>query len=490
MAKTSLEFELNRIKKSALHSITESENQKKLESEVQRLNQVVEDLRFQNSMLFDSSQASLGSLGWSSHIARDQTLTPRMNPNSNNFIDQLNQASVSHNNNNVFVLSCAPVNDFNTVVKQELNQSNARNNDFSNVAHAPSIPEQINQFKEIQALFQPPQITPDLFPFFQPTDFSRNTHDDLAQRMHEQQVLRNKKEKLDDSIVKHKSRLHQGRNPPRRYPLNAKPSKATSSPRTRIHQVQDGMPPRSAHSANPHTVNTPGISSAYQPPQHTAIMTDGHVSRHVVHDAPSSHLLKTIDDNESLDSFEGSSYSHKQYLPQSFHHPVASHNMNNFPTTSSNISLSPESLPPQSHLHSSNARERRTPSPTTALTTPAVPISDTITVQELESSTHKLSKQIKDMVRAAVREELIEDTNNLHYTKRVQQKIISQQQKPLAAKIEKNVAAKIAAMQKELESLKDKARKIKTPKKKKKKSGDQGGDDSDDSSDDAEKKKM
>lgn len=69
---------------------------------------------------------------------------------------------------------------------------------------------------------------------------------------------------------------------------------------------------------------------------------------------------------------------------------------------------------------------------------------------------YRMGTELAQLVRDSVHQELVADGRAQHYTRRFQQKVIRDKEEPLVDRIERAVGDKIAALQKELEALKQK----------------------------------
>jgi hypothetical protein len=319
------------------------DRQSYLENELQRLQSMVGDARKQthhpgngaNPIMSQPPNNHLMNVEWSSPIVRDQ-MTPAFPPllssqapqhhfgggfatphhqqnhffgensneldppfhNNNEEIGLPVLGSSNYNNNpqnQHFVLSCAPIQGFNELIKQEtnlfrdamsfsktlnnnptnaggsptstLNNNNNNNNNNNHSLANPnmSLLEQANRFAEMQSLFQLPNSSSlnnhHLLQFNPnsphnhnpnpPTDtdyyslsqflnhsahFQEENQKSIQQSLFEKQQRMDKEQKqhkkLKNSIDTHKDRLGKGRNPVRRFPMTGPPPTSSASNRS------------------------------------------------------------------------------------------------------------------------------------------------------------------------------------------------------------------------------------------------------------------
>ncbi len=425
----------------------ENERQQNLEMEVQRLNQMVEDMRYGGI-----SGAAPMQVEWSSPFAQNQGLpivspgkqmttggglsswnnslsvgnrfedsqlfngsrfesinaTPYVGnkvgssfePNqsrtfnhstNNNFNQQLSQQT-NQVNNNMFVLSCAPINGFNKLLHQD-----------DNIPQL-SLVEQAHRFAEMQALFQVPSHLPAHDPFHQQQQ--QYEREQQAERQRRLDSMRQQREKLQSSIESHKDRLEKGRTTPQRFPMDAKPS--MQSPRAKIQQRQ------------PQQLQQPSYDTLIGP------------------------MMDTVPPSSAM---------------QSTPHPLTTHSVDSMLTSSIAPGSALEGNTTTGPLSGSPIATN--PATTTPNSSPKRP--KTITFEEFEQKTDKINEDLKKLVREVVHEEMIADGQAQHYTRRFQNKLLATKQETLVSKIEKAVAEKIQLLQKEIEDLKE--QKVKNKKK-------------------------
>lgn len=318
-----------------------------------------------------------------------------LNNTNNNFNHQFSQQS-NQVNNNMFILSTAPISGFNKLLNQEENLPQL------------SLVEQAHRFAEMQALFQLPAHLPPNDPFhLTQQQFER---DQQAERQRRSEFEKQQKQKLQSSIEEHKGRLEKSRNTPRRFPMDSKPS--MQSPRAKLQ----------SRTQQPTPLQEPSFDTLVSMP---VVAVDG---------VPPSSAMQTTQhplNGTSVDSLLTNSVAPGSTLEGPAAPAAGSPNAANNPATGSPAS-------------------------------PKRP--KTITLDEFEQKTDKINEDLKKLVREVVHQEMLADGHAQHYTKRFQNKLLATKQETLVSKIEKSVGDKIAQLQKELEDLKE--QKVKGKKKK------------------------
>lgn len=284
------------------NSYTDLDRQSYLENEIQRLQAVVTDIKKQNP-------ASNMNVEWSSPIVRDQMTPAAFPPVSQQgfgftmpnqpFFDNthfshepsnyhhddsivlpnLSAAQPQNPQNQHFVLSCAPIQGFEELIKQETSIFRDAMNFSKNNPNNGGLTliEQGNRFAEMQALFQLPAHSshqpptshhePDYYSLSQflnnshhfQEEHQKTIHEKLQEKQQRQQSAQQQQEKLRSSISTHKERLEKGRHPTRRFPLNVPPSSGGSrgkTPRQKIHAMSapgTAMPQDQPRSPSPDT---------------------------------------------------------------------------------------------------------------------------------------------------------------------------------------------------------------------------------------------
>lgn len=227
----------------------ENERTQQLEQEVLRLNQVVEELRHGQGLGLSGQGAAPMQCEWASPFSRDQRLpgktssslyaedafsasprgketgtgTAAMFAASSSPMTMHSHTHTQNNQtNNMFILSCAPINGFNKVISQQ---------EDAFLGPQLSLVEQAQRFAEMQSLFHLPAHLPPDDPLF--AQQLQRERDAERERMERAAQAKAQKEKLQSTIETHRDRLEKSRNPPRRFPMDAKPS--MQSPRARVH---------------------------------------------------------------------------------------------------------------------------------------------------------------------------------------------------------------------------------------------------------------
>lgn len=213
LAKESFLEELERLRLNNTNIIPSNEtDSKQITHELYQLQSVVEELRRETH---HQAQLHNGTMRveWSNPIVREQGL-----PSINHGFQE--EPATSRGDDKIFVLSCAPIQGFNRAMNAE-----------GGSLDAPlSLLDQANRFAEMQSLFHlPAHLSEEDVRVMQP---SRNPAEVEAAR----QIRVVKQKKLQSSIETHVDRLDKGRNPPRRFPTQTKPSDHFTSPRAKIHR--------------------------------------------------------------------------------------------------------------------------------------------------------------------------------------------------------------------------------------------------------------
>lgn len=220
LAKESFLEELERLRLNNTNIIPSNETDtKQITQELYQLQSVVEELRRETHNQAQINNSTM-RVEWSNPIVRDQggMQFPTINHGF-----QEEPATSRGDDNQVFVLSCAPIQGFNRAMNVE-----------GGSLDAPlSLLDQANRFAEMQSLFHlPAHLSEEDVRVMQP---SRNP----AEVEEARQIRAVKQKKLQSSIENHVDRLDKGRNPPRRFPTQSKPSGHFSSPRAKIHRAVD-----------------------------------------------------------------------------------------------------------------------------------------------------------------------------------------------------------------------------------------------------------
>lgn len=410
----------------------ENDRNQQLESEVQRLSRIVEEMKTQQNGGFPPMQ-----LEWSNNVAKEQKLplspspvakTNTWNPTSTNKFNtsttlddsallgsrydhhystpyayhpsqQIPEERTVHNvhntsnqqsnqvNNNLFVLSCAPINGFQKMLSQTQEANNTR---------PMSLIEQANRFAEMNALFQlPTQLSPDDPIFQQQREFE-------LERKQRAFHAREQRDKLQNSIEGHKDRLQKSRNTPRRFPIDAKPSMVSPRASKMQHSVgRGGMTHQEVYAP---LAIMDGTEKPRSPHQHHS------------HHSPTKDMMSTSE----------------LYVDQ----------ISNLGSTMGSVVLEDGNMSP------TQLGDKRP---------------KTIEFEEFQGKTERMGDELKKLVRDAVHDEMVADGHAQHYTKRFMNKLMATKQETLVDRIEKQVADKIEKLQKELEELRD--QKVKKPKK-------------------------
>jgi hypothetical protein len=267
MAKESFLEELERLRQGSPHhdhllgleygNNADVDRQMYLENEIARLQNVVEDIRRQQHNLSPTTignpAAALNNnnmqVEWSNPIIRDQFEHHDHHHHGNNN----SHGHPGHMNNQHFVLSCAPIQGFDELIKQEtsifrdtlsftqIKDTNSNNN----VNNAMNLMEQANRFAEMQSLFQIP-----LHPTIgmgayeeDPGHYHTGNHSVNHSRGNKRETREQREQRerrLEATISTHKERLDKGRHPVRRFPMNAPApgshhASSFQSPRVKIH---------------------------------------------------------------------------------------------------------------------------------------------------------------------------------------------------------------------------------------------------------------
>lgn len=216
-----------------------------LEQEVSYLKQVVEDLQQNHGggsggVGGGGSLAASGQFSWSSPFVRDQR--PPGSGRSNYGPESPSSPPKGQNSpqggsdptatSNFFILGSAPISGFDSIIHQQITSSSP-----ADTLAPGSLLQQANRFAEINSLFTMPEHAEEDLWFKKEFD-ELNIQSEVS-KMKERELQRQKKEKLESAVEQHKARLLKGRSPPRRFPLENKPSNQFSSPRMKIHRIKE-----------------------------------------------------------------------------------------------------------------------------------------------------------------------------------------------------------------------------------------------------------
>jgi len=233
LAKESFLEELERLRLNSTNILANNGvDNKVITQELYQLQSVVEEMRRENHNHTQTNNHSM-RLDWSSPMTRDQQhhAFPTINPS---YLD--NEPATSRGDDNkVFVLSCAPIQGFNKIMKNEGNSFDA----------PMSLLDQANRFAEMQSLFQLPSHIAD--DDSQVLRSASQTEKYSPEWETQKQMKVVKQKKLESSIHSHVDRVEKGRNPIRRFPLDIKPSGPFASPRAKAHRKIES-----------HAMDTPG----------------------------------------------------------------------------------------------------------------------------------------------------------------------------------------------------------------------------------------
>ncbi len=269
----------------------ENEKQFQLEMEVQKLRLMVDDLKAQQ--LTDSGTTNPMESHWaamqsnrfhtpgnldmqSSDASSINSLT--RNPNYMpplTALSNYNQSPAGYKSNGIFVLSCAPVNNFEDVVQSELSTTGGFNSSEKKGAkRSSSLTQQIHQFNELQSLFALPSYESELQGMYS----LRQQQASRQQRGPDMSYAENeeREERLQSGIDKHRERLavsrelNQSRYSPR---IPTSPGPRASSQQFRSPRRPLAETGRSS-SHNHHRQNSPFDKSFSAPAaQHAAALT-------------------------------------------------------------------------------------------------------------------------------------------------------------------------------------------------------------------------
>jgi len=443
------------------------ERQHYLESEIQRLQSVVEDIRKQQpsgGVVGGGNYFPTMNVEWSNHIVRDQMVSPNLPPinsyGGGDYGGRPRAFSESHNDpaydppfstpnprNQHFVLSSAPIQGFDELIKQETSlfrdtmnftkslPGTASHPPHFNQPHQPhapapghglnslSIVEQANRIAEMQSLFQLPATLPSIVseinsfvdPEYQAMhDYANSPEGRYHERQRKIQIHSEQRDKLEKTISAHKDRLDKGRHPSRRFPLSV------PATHNQHRQIVSGQSPR----------------------------VRIHHQRSL--SAPTEGSQKALGESSHTDRADESAANSPSRFAQTA--PILANAANPTPFTSRAVSPSAPRSPPRSPKAEKSDGEKNDTAeakdkPKTADKPP------TMTAGEFQVKTDKMKEELRKLVREAVHEELVQEGKALRYTKRFQNHYISTQQPLLVQRIEKSVEDRIKTMQNELAAL-------------------------------------
>lgn len=413
MAKESFIEEMERLKFVGLanHSSDNNPQAQDLAYEVIRLQHVVEELRTHRT-------GSPMQLQWSNSLTRDQQGTSTFNyTNSQPFANfnltaetsvtdtsKMDKSPVRSGNqeNQMFVLSCAPINGFEKMIHDQVNSSIDGSLDAG-----PSLLEQANRFAEINALFHLPAHMTEGDPLF--TDLVRQESLSFEEKHRRSAAQKAQQQKLQMTIEQHKDRLYKSRHPPRRFPMEASapptgqaPSQYRASPRKKLHMEHEHF-----------SMSPPGTDSPDE--------KHGHAHFEIGSAHSNDHSLADELNTSGNDGFEDDMSPGSEFLGVR-------------PPLTAKVSTSPGTR---------NTHRQKTPK-------------SSMTVDAFAKQTDLIENELRTLVRDAVDHEMTANAKAQHYTRRFQAKMNQRHTEPLVEKVEKSVAERIASLQLELETLRKK----------------------------------
>lgn len=136
-------------------------------------------------------------------------------------------------NNNMYIVSAAPIPGFGSIVQQQMQANTTKNSAPVSNNHTLSLIDQANRLAEMHALFQLPShlSAEESDEIFRPMELEHYLQTVEAEKQRQRQQMQQQKKKLLVEIEEHRGRLVKARNPPRRFPMEMKPSSHLISPR-------------------------------------------------------------------------------------------------------------------------------------------------------------------------------------------------------------------------------------------------------------------
>jgi hypothetical protein len=243
------------IKKSTNNNaldMMENHSMHAMEQQIQYLQQVVEELQQTQST---QSPGPSSPLQWSNALVREQRSASLSRP----YVPESPSSPPhDHPNNSLFVLSAAPIAGFDTLVQQQIASREA--NDPTG-----SLLEQAQRFAQITTLFQPP-AQPAAEDDWLKRQLEEYDAQSKAERSRQREAQRVHKQRLDSTVEQHRERLVKARHPVRRFPLEAKPSSSTTSPRIAAHRYREQHRPHAQQVGERGPVSQTGASLSF--PEH------------------------------------------------------------------------------------------------------------------------------------------------------------------------------------------------------------------------------
>eukprot|EP00981_Chlorochromonas_danica_P005556 scaffold1131_cov179-Ochromonas_danica.AAC.1 len=422
-----------------------------LEQEVSYLKQVVEDL--QQSHGGGSAGAggggggglaASGQLSWSSPFVRDQRppgsgrssshygpespSSPPKGQNSSGGQGGSDPASTS----NFFILGSAPISGFDSIIHQQITSSSPAD------SLAPgSLLQQAHRFAEINSLFSMPEHAEEDLWFKKEFD-ELNIQSEVS-KMKERELQRQKREKLESAVEQHKTRLLKGRSPPRRFPLENKPSNQFSSPRMKIHRIKEST---SAPETILDRITTVAFNQALNNSLYNLSVTSdvalGVGEAAMTNPAPTTTVVPLPNSSTRGTGFtappSGANTAHGTPSPSK-----------KFAQDSGTPGSSPGKAVPSLSLTATGGGLNTSPTPK--------PV--TMNEDDFNKKTESLGETIRKLVRDTVHQEMVNDCQEHHYTQRAQKKVIRKHEDVLVKRIEKSFGNRVKTMQEELEKLKE-----------------------------------
>lgn len=313
-AKQSFQEELDDLRRTnRLISNIDKDKQNQLELEVEKLKAMIFDLKGGGSQ--DNPMEDHWNDLRNSHY---QTIQDSFDLNNNSetssvfpgftksqfptSVHQQGSLLPSKNKDGLFVLSCAPMNNFEDVISNEFAQSTS--------GKGLSIPQQVQQFNELQSLFALPNYEDEFTHVYsmrqqQLNHLSQQQREDLI----EQEIKENR---VRSEIDKHRGRLQYSRE--KRIDIYSPRVPTTPASRARSHQSTNFRSPRLQRTANGRasTSNNRSLSPVSQTKSHSAPATSrGERFDHNQHhhqQQPHHHH------NNNFDDGEGSVGDHNHHL--------------------------------------------------------------------------------------------------------------------------------------------------------------------------------